>query len=110
MKLFVFKVHENSLYHEGMILVAAESPEEARQHILPLTLEAVWPSKPGHVHENCRCNELFLGEDAVVKLVRTDYVDNLYYCEWYLAKVYDLVNEYTGTEGVKLVSYAHHDG
>ena len=110
MKLFVFKVHEKSLYHEGMILVVAGSPTEARQHILPLTIEAIWPSVPGHVHGNCRCNDPFLGEDDVVKLVRTDYVDNLYYCEWYLERAYDLANNRSFAEGVKSVSYAHFDG
>ncbi len=110
MKLFVFKVHENSLYYDGMILVAAETSVEARQHILLVTLGTVWPPEPGHIHNNCRCYEPLLGEDAVVKLVRSDHVEDLHHCEWYLERVYELADSFTVTEGVKSVSYTHHDG
>lgn len=111
MELFVFKVHENSQYYEGMILVAAESAIEARQHILPLTMEAVWPSALGHIHdESCRCRDPFLGKHDVVKLSRIDHVDNLWHCEWYLEKVYNLADNLPVVKGVKSISYAHFDG
>ncbi len=109
MILFVFKIHEKCSCRDGMILVIAESREEARQYILKLAHKDVWPVDM--CGGDYSCDEPFLDEDDVVSFVKEEHQNTLYHDEWYLAETYNLSDGYEDVDyykGVRLVSY--HDG
>jgi hypothetical protein len=100
-KLFIFKIHEDCSYVDGMIAVIASSFKEAKQLLLDLTYAAVFDSC-GNYRKLIDVNGT-ISESKVDHLIGNDKYNNY----WYLAGSYELRDAPIVSE-VKHVAY--HNG
>ncbi len=91
MKLFVFKIHEDTSYIDGMILIVAESYERAHKLYIA---RGQREGKYNHFRNP-------------ILRYRPDKLDYVHGNPWYLAHTLDLKDD-TVQEGI--LSVAYHDG
>ena len=101
MRLFIFKIHEDCSYVDGMATIVAMTPEEACGYLKAIKDNEVWPSM------GQSCTTKLIDEEDVVSLVKHQGDrESLDHKEWYIADSF-LVPDYT-REGMRCVAY--HDG